>query len=244
MRRLLGNVADVVTANYKCMNENGTLWPNAMFDRKKYKSCELKEANEKFFYLYCPSACMKIFNTNLIKENDIKFLEGVPAEDAYFSCKALLKAKKVCYLEEEIYYYRRRNTGDVSTSWMRNKKYFMGVNYAFKEIYKLFKEANQIEYYKYFYAKNLISVIYKFIDSKLISNEERIELMNEMHWFYEQINTLNIVLSQRSINILLDYILSRQYDEAIKTCEIISEMRKFMNEVQKEMMSKPQKFTM
>lgn len=225
------------------MNEDGTLWPNPMFDKSKYKSCELKEANEKFFYLYCPSACMKIFKTDLIKQNNVSFLDGVPAEDAYFSCNALLKAKKVFYLEEEIYYYRRRNTGDVSTSWMRNKKYFIGVNYAFKKIYEVFKDGDKLEYYKYFYAKNLVSIIYKFIDSKLISNKERVELINEMYWFFEQTKTLDVKLAQQSINILLDYMLSKKYDEAIKVCEIISEMRKFMNEIQKEMMSKPQKFT-
>ena len=32
----------------------------------KYPTCDLDEANEKLFYLYCPSACMKIFNINAI----------------------------------------------------------------------------------------------------------------------------------------------------------------------------------
>lgn len=237
------NAAQVVTANYKCMDQNGRIWDKAMFDQEKYKSCELKEANQTFFYLYCPSVCMKIFDATLIKENNIKFLEGVPAEDAYFSCNALLKSKKVCYVENVIYYYRRRNTGEVSTSWMRNKKYFINVNYAFKEIYQLFKTADKIEYYKFFYAKNLISLIYKFIDSKLISNEERIELMNELYWFFEQSREFNIVLAQRSIEILLEYILDKKNEEAIKACEIIAELRTFMTEVQKEMTSKPQKIT-
>ena len=235
------NNADIVTANYKCMNQDGEIWKKAMFDQQKYKSCELKEASQKFFYLYCPSACMKIFNNELIKKNNIKFLEGVPAEDAYFSCSALLKSKKVCYLEDVIYYYRRRNTGDVSTSWMRNKKYFTDVNYAFKEIYKLFEKADKIEYYRYYYAKNLISLTYKFIDSKLISDEERIELMNDLYWFFEQTRTLNIKLAQQSIEILINYILDKKYEEAINACIIISELRTFMTEVQKEMTSKPQK---
>ncbi len=238
------NNADIVTANYKCMDEDGKIWAKAMFDQAKYKSCELKEASQKFFYLYCPSACMKIFSNKLIKENQIKFLEGVPAEDAYFSCSALLKSKKVCYLQDVIYYYRRRNTGDVSTSWMRNKKYFVDVNYAFKEIYKLFENAGKIDFYKYYYAKNLISLTYKFIDSKLITHEERIELMDELYWFFEQRRTLNIVLAQQSIEILIDYIIDKKYEEAIKACIIIAELRTFMTEVQKEMTSKPQKIVL
>lgn len=237
------NEADIVTANYKCMNEDGKIWQKAMFDEKKYQSGELVEANQKFFYLYCPSVCLKIFNNELIQKNNIKFLEGVAAEDAYFSCGALLKSKKVCYLSDVIYYYRRRNTGTISTSWMRNKKYFMGVNYAFRKIYELFKEADKLDYYKYFYAKNLTSLIFKFVDTKLITNEEKIELIDEMHWFFEQSETFNIVLAQRSIEILLINLIKKDYENVITLCEIISEMRTYMTEVQKEMMTKPQKIT-
>ena len=110
--------ADVVTANYKCMNEDGEPWKNPIFDQKKYVSCELNEVNEKFFYLYCPSVCLKIFNNELVKKHNICFLEGVAAEDAYFSCNAFLKSKKNYYLSDVIYYYRRRNTKSLYTSWM------------------------------------------------------------------------------------------------------------------------------
>ena len=238
---IVNNQADIVTANYKCMSESGKMWKDVMFDQEKYPSCELKTPNEEFFYLYCPSACMKIFRTDLITKNHLTFLNGVPAEDAYFSCSALLKAKKVFYLQEEIYYYRRRNSKNISTSWMRNKKYFLGLNEAYRKIYECFKQANKMEYYKYFYAKNLISIIYKFIDSKQITDQERIELIEEMYWFWEQSKLLNVVFAQKTINILLEYMLSRKYEEVIKTCEMISEMRRFMNEVQRETMSKPEK---
>lgn len=236
------NKADIVTANYKCMNEDGIVWNKPIFDDTKCKTGELKEANQDFFYLYCPSVCLKIFDNELIQKNNIKFLEKVSAEDAYFSCDALLKSKKVYYLAEVIYYYRRRNTGTLSTSWMRNKNYFLGVNYAFKKIYKLFEDANKLEYYKYFYAKNLVSLIYKFIDTKLITKEDKIELMNEFYWFFKQRDLFNIVLAQNSIDILLTYLVDKKYEDAVKICEVIAEMRTYMTEVQKEMLTKPREF--
>ena len=125
------NDADVVTGNYKCMYEDGQAWPNPIFD-EKCKTKELKKVNEEFFYLYCPSVCLKIFSSKLVKKHNIGFLGKVPAEDAYFSCFAFLKSSKIFYLSDVIYYYRRRNMGTMSTSWMRNKKYFDGVNFAFK----------------------------------------------------------------------------------------------------------------
>lgn len=235
------NNADIVTANYKCMEQNGVLWNNPMFDFTIYKSCELNKVDEKFFYLYCPSVCLKIFSAKLILENNIDFLEGVPAEDAYFSSYALLKSKKVLYNNETIYYYRRRNTGEVSTSWMRNEKYFRNINYAFKKIYELFEKENKLEYYKYYYARNLISLTYKFIDSKLITPQEKIQLIDEMYWFFEQSKLLKITFAPKTIEVLLSYIINKKYDVLLDICDVISEIRMSMNEVQKEKMSKPQK---
>ena len=235
------NDADIVTANYKCMNEDGKKWEKSMFDQNKYLSCELKEVNETLFYLYCPSACLKIFRADLIRKENIVFLDGVPAEDAYFTANALLRAKKILYLQEVVYYYRRRNKKSISTSWMRDKKYFLGINDAYLKIYQCFKDTNKIEYYLYFYAKNMLSILYKLIDSNQITDTERVELMKKMNWLFEHTKDLGIVYGQQSINILLDYILSEQYEEALKTCTVIREMRSFMNEVQKDKISKPQK---
>lgn len=233
--------ADIVTANYRCMWWNGELWNKPMFDKDKYKSQELKGASEEYFYLYCQSACLKLFDTKLIKENNIEFLSGIPAEDAYFTTKALLNSKKIWYLSEEIYYYRRRNSGNMSTSWMRNKKYFLGVNEAFREIYELFKQFNKLDYYKYYYAKNFISFIYKFIDSKLITSEDKIELIDKMYWFFEQIRIFDIKISQKSIMILVDCILNKDYINVINVCEIMAEARTYMTASEKDMMSKPER---
>ena len=237
------NKADVVTGNYKCMYEDGQAWPNPIFD-EHCNTKALTDVNEDFFYLYCPSVCLKIFNTELIKKYDIGFLGKVPAEDAYFSCYAFLKSSKIYYLSDVIYYYRRRNMGTISTSWMRNKKYFDGVNFAFKEIYNLFKKEGQLEYYKYFYAKNLLSLIYKIIDTKLLTEEERKDLIQELHWFFVISEELNIVFAQRAIQILLIKLIDENFDEALTLCEVIRELRSYMNEIQKEMMTKPRKITL
>ena len=237
------NKVDIVTANYTCMYENGEVWSHPILDENR-KSGELKEVNQEFFYLYCPSVCLKIFKNDLIKKNNIRFLGKVPAEDAYFSSKAFLKNSRVYYLSDIIYYYRRRNKNNFSTSWTRDKKYFNGINYAFREIYKLFEQEKRLDYYKYFYIKNLFSLIYKIIDTKQLTESEKIEIINEFHWFFEQSEKLNVVFAQNSIQVLLKKLIDKDYEEAIMICDIISEMRSYMNEVQKEMMTKPKKLTL
>ena len=234
------NNADIVTGNYKCMYENGKIWPNPIFD-ESCKTKELEEVNEEFFYLYCPSVCLKIFKTELIKQNDIKFLGKVPAEDAYFSSFAFLKSQKIYYISDVIYYYRRRNRESFSTSWMRDKSYFDGINFAFRKIYELFKQEGKLAEYKYFYAKNLLSVIYKIADTKLLTEQERAELIIEFQWFFKLSKDLNVVFEQRATQILLEKFRERDIKQAITLCEVIRELRFFMNEIEKEMMTKPRK---
>ena len=232
--------SDIVTANYTCMDENGEIWSKPILDKQR-KSGFLDEINQDFFYFFCPSVCLKIFKRDLIEKNNIRFLGKVPAEDAYFSCFAFLKSKKIYYLSDIIYYYRRRNTGSMSTSWMRNKRYFDGINYAFGEIYKLFEKEGRIDSYKYFYAKNLLSTIYKIIDTKLLSREEKMTIVDEFHWFFIQSEQLKVVFASNAIEILLKKLISKDYENVIMLCEVMSELRAYMTEMQKELMTKPRK---
>lgn len=236
------NNSDIVTGNYKYMQENGKVWEKEIINRELYKTTELNKIDETFFYLYCPSVCLKIFKTEIIKNNDIQFLEGISGEDAYFSSKALLKSKKIYYIDDIIYYYRRRNKGKISTSWKRDRAYFEGINKSFKAISNIYQELDKVGYYKFYYARNLTSLIYKFIDSKMITNEERIELLENMHWFFNQSKEMKIEFEQKTVNILLNNIIKRKYENVTEICEIVSEIRENMNDKQKEAMSKPTKF--
>ena len=74
-----------------------------------------------------------------------------------------------------------------------------------------------------------------------LANEEKIQLIDEMYWFFKQSKDLEVTFSQKSIEILLNKILARKNDEVIEICEIVAEIRSLMSEVEKEMMAKPQK---
>ena len=91
----------------------------------------------------------------------IGFVEGVPAEDAIFTTLCFMKSKNVYYLPQKAYNYRLRAEGSISSSC--SKKYFSGINKAYRIIYNNFKENGYLEYYRYFYAKSVNYILYKFI---------------------------------------------------------------------------------
>lgn len=232
--------ADMVTANYIYTDEEGNVYDKPVFNRNEIKSFVLNDEEFiKSFFILNNAIWNKIFKTEYIKKYNLKFLEGVPAEDAHFMFSYFLKAKKVYYLDEIIYYYRRRNVMTLSASWNRNKQYFDSINIAFKAVSDLFRKEDRLDYYKYYYAKNLTSMIYKFIDSTQINDEERRTLLNKMHWFYEESVELDVIPCQESLKILIDGIIERKYDEVIRICKIVAEIRRYITEEQRDDMSKP-----
>ena len=55
------------------------------------------------------SACMKLYKTDVIENNDISFFEDIYAEEDFsFNVLVNLYSKKISLLDEEIYYYRKQ----------------------------------------------------------------------------------------------------------------------------------------
>lgn len=236
--------ADFISANYINTDEDGTIWKKPIFDENKYKEMEMKITDyTKSFFLLNGSCCNKIFRKSFILENNIRFLEGVPAEDAYFVNYSFIKAKKVYYIPKVIYCYRQRNkqtsSATTSVSFSRNKKYFEGINTAYKAIYKLYKENNKLGFYRYTYAKNMSYMLYKFIDSNTITKQEREEILNEMRWFYELSITLKVEACQEAQQMIVHKIVEKDYEEAINYCKIVQDIRSYVPEEVREDMSRP-----
>lgn len=240
--KIVAEQVDIVTANYNYMDEDGTIWDKPVFDKKRFSNFKFgrRSFSESFFVLNS-SVCNKIFSRSLIEKYKIEFLEEVPGEDAYFTYATLLKTDHVFYLSNIIYYYRRRsNSGALSVSWNRSIEYFRKMNFAYKNIYDLFKNAGKLDLFRYFYAKTLTSIFYKLVDTNLMDDEEKAIILDEMSWFFGARKKLKIGTCQKSLNIVLDKVDEGQYKEATDMCKIIAEMRQYIPKDVRENMSKPE----
>ncbi|MBQ7668843.1 MAG: glycosyltransferase family 2 protein [Clostridia bacterium] len=232
--------ADFINANWRNADEDGTPWEKPVFDLEKYKDFEMTMTDYRdSFFVMNSSMCNKIFNREFIMKNNIKCLEGVPAEDAYFTMSSFLVAKKVFYISNIIYNYRQRNNNSLSVSWNCSREYFSQINTAYKALYEKFVEFNKIDFYRFMYARSSTYMLYKFIDSTLLTDEDRIEILSEMRWYYKLGQTLNVPACQKSLSILLRKIIAGSYKDVIDICKIIAEVRSYMTKDMKERMSKP-----
>lgn len=233
--------ADFVTANYINADEDGTVWTKPIFDLEKYTNFKLSitDYNKSFFVLN-GSACNKIYRRKFIQSHGIKFLEGVPAEDAYFNTYAFMESENVYYISDIVYCYRQRNMSGVqSVSFYCSADYFERINRAYKAIYENFKAHNQLKFYRYMYAKNMSYILYKFIDSRLLSDEERVKALENMHWFYELSETLKVPAAQEAQQMIISQIVAGNYEEAVNYCKIIADIRNYVPKQVREDMSRP-----
>lgn len=94
------------------------------------------------------SACGQIYSLNYIKQNELKFSEGMMAEDAYFSVKAMLMAERAMYVSQTAYVYSEVQN---SVTWgTEDFQYFIGCFNAYCDIREFWEQhvANpEVKYY-------------------------------------------------------------------------------------------------
>ncbi len=232
--------ADYVIGNYINCYEDGKVWPNPVFNLEKYKSFQLDiEDYVDSFFIMNSSVCNKIFRHEFIKKLNLQFEVGLPAEDAIFTTYCFIKSSKVYYIPDVVYCYRQRGAG-TSISMNCTTKYFDGISKAYKIIYENFKNNHQLGFYRFFYAKSMTYMLYNFIDSQLLTEEEKIDVLSNMRWFYKLSKELDVPACQESLGLIIDKIINGDYKDVIDICKVIAEVRTFMPQEIKEKMSKPQ----
>ncbi len=233
--------ADFIIANWSYADEDGTPYDRPIFDLERFKPFKLS-INDcvDSFYVMNSSMCNKIFNREFIEKHNMRCLEYVPGEDTHFAMCAFLEADNVYYIDNIMYYYRQRyNENSCSTSFNCSLKYFQGMNVSYKAVYDKFKLKGQLNFYRFVYARNMTYLLYKFIDSTLLSDAERVEILTSMKWFYALSLELNVPACQKSLCILIEKIVNDKYQDAIDICKIIAEIRTYLPSEVKKKMSKP-----
>lgn len=238
--------ADFVTANAVYMSEDGLTILDTFMNPSQYNSQVLKISNIKdnVLPMSC-SVCFKIFSTDFVRKNNLKFLEGVPAEDSYFSYSSLIKSRKAYFLNEIVYKYRRRySENNLSTSTNFSADYFKKINSAYKAIYDKFKENNYIKYYDAYYINGLAYVLFNFITSNKLNANERIDTLEMLKWFIDVLDEIGIDACQiEGFDELKKIILDVKLGRIKETVYEIESFRKILIEYnQQEIHSYKNKF--
>lgn len=230
--------ADFVIGNYINASEAGEKWDKPVFDLEKFKPFKLSiDDHFNSFFIMNSGVWNKIFKKEFIDSINVKFEKGLPAEDAIFTTYCFIKSSKVYYIPHIVFNYRLREGNSISTSC--SKAYFDGINKAYRIIYENFRDNHKLGYYRYFYAKSMNYIIYKYIDSILLTDEERKQVLEDMLWFYKLTVELEVPPCQKAVQKVIGRVINGDYTIALKYCEVLREARTYMTMQEKESMSKP-----
>lgn len=131
--------ADIVICGNNVVDEKGNL-----VDKTYPWKYQNSKFNEQFVF---SNMCVwnKIYTKDLIIKNNLKFRSRVWYEDLDYSFKAVAVAKKVCFLEENLYNYLLRNTSIMhNNNIKKNSDLFL----TFDEIIDYTKKKKIFEKYK------------------------------------------------------------------------------------------------
>ena len=231
------NQADYVSANYIMIDENDVKRPKPAFDTEKYGEFELKLSDyTKSFFVMNSTPWNKIYNLQFLNENKIRFDVNPPSEDDYFTTLCYMKAQKGYYTNKVIYDYRYNPN---STSNKCDKVYFKKQNLVYKAIYNNFVENNKMGFYRYYNAKKNAYLLCKIIDSELVTDDEKITILKELHWYFDLANDIKVYIANESLKPIFNNIRNGNYEEAIKEMNEVKQIRKTYSVFEKSRMSFP-----
>ena len=108
----------------------------------------------------------------------------------------------------------------------------------YKYIYNNFNENNELGFYRYFYLKTLFYIMYKYIDSTVMSEKEKELALDELQWFTKLSKKLKINYGKEEFFEIIKLINRGNYKKAIVKCEEIRLFRTTLSEENKLRMSK------
>ena len=229
--------SDYVIGNYRMIEEDGTRYKNPAFDVEKFQEFEIdKNDFIKSFFIMNSTAWNKIYRTQFLLENDITFKVPSPSEDDYFTSMCYIKGKKGYYTSKVIYLYRNCQN---SISKNCSLKYFKGINYAYQMTYKSFRDNNEINFYRYAYAKKNAYLVCQLIDSEMVTDEEKIECLKDFEWYFDLSDELKINTVHESLQKVMKLIKMKDYNNAIIEMNKLKEYRKTLPDNVKKRMSFP-----
>ena len=217
--------ADIIFSRYNYVFDDGrrSKSPNYLGEINELNLNSIEE--NKSILDFAPSIWTKMFKRSFILDNNIRFPEGMLAEDLSFYVHSLLKAKGIIYLNNYFSYnYRIRDSdGEKSTIHIRNKKYLQAMIDGYYNTYDILKSLKKEDYFPVFFESHLNYWLYSFILSNA-ERQEKVQLLENSFLLFEKQRDYNLNLDEKYLP-LVDNILNRNFDEAIDIAEVMADFQ-------------------
>ena len=208
------NNADVAISNFNQVFQEKIIPFKSIF--KDSKAIKIDSIDENKDILRIPAAIWtRLFRKECLIKNNIRFLEGMLAEDVYVATNVSLNANGIIYLNDFYgYNYKIRDRkGNKSTIHIRNKKYIEAMLNGYYEISNMLKEQNKEKYGKIIFKSHLTSWLYTIVLSR-IDLKDKTELLIKSSNIFKKYYTEDPYFQGKYVN-LANYIINEDFSRAI-----------------------------
>ena len=216
--------ADFLITNFYKVYENESVKEKTVFNRENIAVNSFREDLRLFDI--APSILTKLFKKDFLTENNIRFLEGMLAEDLYVYVYALLKSKRTVYLDDFYSYnYSIRDAdGNKSTIHIRNKKYLASMVDGYFEIDNLLTKLNNEEFFSNIFKRHFVYWLTSLVASDISDTEKR-ELVAAINPLLRKQVNITSDFDERIYSPLTKPILAGDYDETVRKITKIKKSR-------------------
>ena len=172
----------------------------------------------------------RLFRRQFLLDNDIRFLEGMLAEDVYVATYSCLKADGIIYLNDFYSYnYKIRDSkDDKSTIHVRNRKYIEAILKGYYKIDEMLNDLNRTSYGEVIFKSHLTSWLYTIVLSRISDTDKR-ELFEKSWDIFDRYYSKDPYFKGR-YDRLVKLILEKNFDEAVEESNRLAKTQKNMND--------------
>lgn len=215
-KNITENNLDVVSANYN-INRDSKITRNNwdLLKLNENQSIQVQSIDESTqLLLPTPSVWSKIFKKEFILKENIRFLEGVPAQDLVFVSQSLLKANGIKFINTPIVEYIPRQSGEnKSITSKRTKEILAGFIKSYTELYNL--AGNYNKEYAWIGPRNLFFWIKQFVLSDL-PIADKVDLLHMANPLFEEFIKTDKIKHPEFLEGFLNFIEKKDYIAASK----------------------------
>lgn len=185
--------AEMICFNAQAFGDN--FIPEKLQKTLKCRQNGWQKVSDKLIFKTNVHAWNKLFKTEIIKNNNIKFPEGLYFEDFVFLWDYMLKIKAAYYLSDgnNYYYYRQRSTSIMNNCSSRSIDHL----YVWHNLYERLKTQDVLKYHKHSIIK-LFEMYFK-LAYRLSDNSNRNLITETAKKYAEEINYKDFECLQTNI---------------------------------------------
>lgn len=225
---------DKIGENDMLISNFNQVYPNKIIPFKSiYKNSgeiQVLDINEDKNLLRVPAAIWtRLFRKKFLIDNEIRFLEGMLAEDVYVATYSCLKSNGIIYLNDFYSYnYKIRDSEkDKSTIHVRNRKYIEAILNGYYKIDEMLVSLNKTSFGELIFKSHLTSWLYTIVLSKM-SDKDKKDLFIKSYDIFNKYYSEDPYFKKR-YNLLVDLILNKKFDEAVLESNKLEKTQENMN---------------